>query len=321
MSAVEHLRDWALCLAELGWRVFPLLPGTKRPALHGHAQCPGAGVCREGHQGWEQRATRDPERIRRCWARRPYNIGVATGPSGLVVVDLDQLKHGQRLPDRWRTLGVDHGERVLAQLARGQGQPLPDTYTVITPSGGKHLYFRHPAGEVELRNSCGTLGPLIDTRAHGGYVVAPGSVTPQGAYELYDDTPPAPLPGWLVRELHSRPPTAISERAAIAVSRPSAYVAAALRNEAHRVATAQPGQQNNTLYAAALALGRLVAGGAVSEHQVRRVLHQAMSRLPAARPHEPWTPRAIDSTISSALRAAAARPRHVTEPTDQEVAA
>ncbi|GAA4828346.1 bifunctional DNA primase/polymerase [Saccharopolyspora rosea] len=321
MSAAEHLRDWALCLGELGWRVFPLLPGTKRPALHGYAQCPGTGVCRGGHQGWEQRATSDPERIRRCWARRPYNIGLATGPSGLVVVDLDQLKPGQQLADRWRTLGVDHGERVLAQLARGQGQPLPDTYTVTTPSGGQHLYFRHPAEPgVELRNTSGTVGPLIDTRAHGGYVVAPGSITPQGAYELYDDTPPAELPGWLVRDLDFRPSPAISERDPIVVARPSAYVAAALRDEARRVATAQPGQQNNTLYSAALALGRLVAGGAVSEHQVRQVLHQAMSQLPNVRPHQPWTPRAIDSTINSALRAAAARPRHL-DPTDQEVAA
>ncbi|MDA3644169.1 bifunctional DNA primase/polymerase [Saccharopolyspora indica] len=297
----EQLRQWALCLAELGWKVFPLLPGSKRPALHGHRTCTGEGICRDGHQGWEQRATSDPDRISRCWSDHPYNIGLATGPSQLLVIDLDQPKPGQ--------VGQTGAER-LADLARRTGEEIPETYTVTTPSGGTHLYFRAPA-EPELRNTSGTLGPLIDTRGHGGYVVAAGSITPQGGYELYDDSEPVELPGWLARALAVRPSTAISAPREIAAARPSAYVAAALRAEADRVATAAPGQQNNTLYTAALALGRLVAGGAVEEARVRAVLHRAMSRLPDVRPHDPWTPSAIDATVSSGLRAAAASPRRI----------
>lgn len=46
--------------------------------------------------------------------------------------------------------------------------PFPDsTYTVATPSGGTHLYFRQPSG-AELRNTPATLGWRIDTRGHGG---------------------------------------------------------------------------------------------------------------------------------------------------------
>ena len=68
-----------------------------------------------------------------------------------------------------------------AGRARGARRPPPptgpaDTCTVATPSGGLHLYYRAPAEDERLRNTAGTLGWKVDTRAHGGYVVAPGSV-------------------------------------------------------------------------------------------------------------------------------------------------
>lgn len=321
MSTTAQLRAWALCLVELGWRVFPLRPHTKRwPALHGHTHCPGTGVCRDGHQGWEQRATTDPTRIQRCWAETPYNIGLATGPSGLVVLDLDQPKDGDKLPDGWSTLGVRSGAEVLDRLAGRADETLPETYTVTTPSGGKHLYFRAPAG-ISFRNTGRKLGPLIDTRAGGGYVVAPGSTLPEGSYDLYDDTEPAELPGWLVQALAPEPSVALSTPDEIACAHRPSYVSAALRGEEQRVAAAEPDQQNNTLYSAALALGRLVAGGAVDAETVRTVLHRAMSRLPNTRPHEPWTPAAIDATIRSAFRTAANKPRHLAPTTQRGEAA
>ena len=311
MNATEQLRDWALCLAELGWAVFPLLPHSKRPALHGQSRCPGTGPCRDGHQGWEQRATTDPSRIRRCWSHAPYNIGLATGPSNLVVLDLDEAKPGEQLPAGWNSAGTRSGSDVLDRLARQAGAVVPETYTVTTPSGGAHLYFRAPA-ESRLRNTAGELGPLIDTRASGGYVVAPGSCAPNGAYELYDDREPVELPGWLVQALAAKPSVELSAPREIACAHRSRYVAAALRAEETRVAAAKPGQQNHTLYIAALALGRLVAGGSVDADTVRAVLHRAVSRLPNARPDDPWTPAQIDATIRSAFRAAVDSPRFVT---------
>ncbi|RCW46843.1 bifunctional DNA primase/polymerase-like protein [Halopolyspora algeriensis] len=285
----------ALHLAEQRWAVLPLLPGSKRPAV----------------RQWEQRATTDPDRITRCWQHAAYNIGLACGPSGLVVVDCDEPEHGQALPDHWQTLGLRSGAEILTRLARRAGEPLPPTYTVATPSGGWHLYFLVPAA-AGLRNTAGTLGPLLDTRAAGGYVVAPGSVLDQGAYELYDDTDPARLPGWLAQALTPKPSTGDSAPSEIAPMHRSAYVEAALRNEAERVAAAQPGKQNITLFTASLALGRLVAGGAVDVDTVRAVLHRAMSRLPQTKP-EPWTAEAIDATIRSGLRTAANRPRRLTD--------
>jgi len=78
----------ALDAAARGWHVFPLRPGDKRPAYPDHTadRCTGTDPrCRAGHQGWEPRATTDPARITRAWTAAAYNIGIATGPSGLIV--------------------------------------------------------------------------------------------------------------------------------------------------------------------------------------------------------------------------------------------
>jgi len=48
------------------------------------------------------------------------------------------------------------------------------------------------ADRAVLGNTGKALGPMLDTRGHGGQVLAPGSRLPNGAYELLDDTDPAP---------------------------------------------------------------------------------------------------------------------------------
>ncbi|RBM24460.1 DNA primase, partial [Prauserella sp. PE36] len=196
----------ALAAAARGWHVFPLIPNGKRPALHGADRCPRTGPCEAGHAGWEQRATTDPERIRAAWSAGPFNIGIATGPSGLCVLDLDTAKPDDGpVPERWAAEGARCGEDVLAVVAERAGAELPgDTLTVATPSGGLHLYYTAPEG-TELRNTSGDtgrgLGWKVDTRAWGGYVVAPGSTTPRGPYRYVHDGAVAALPGWLAERL------------------------------------------------------------------------------------------------------------------------
>ena len=128
----------ALEASDRGWRVFPLRPGTKRPARPGHdaKACDRTDPrCRGGHTGWEPRATTDPGRIRRGWAAAPFNIGIACGPSRLVVVDLDTPKPGDTPPLEWA--GARTGADVLAKLCERAGEPYPAaTWTVVTPSGG-----------------------------------------------------------------------------------------------------------------------------------------------------------------------------------------
>jgi bifunctional DNA primase/polymerase-like protein len=63
---------------------------------------------------------------------------------------------------------VTTGAGVLVQLTAHASSSVPATYTV---TGGQHLYFRQPPS-LELCNSAGRLGWKIDTRGHGGYVLA-----------------------------------------------------------------------------------------------------------------------------------------------------
>src|SRR6266536_6029828 len=200
----DELLATALGHARRGWRVFPLRPGDKRPAV----------------RDWETRATTDPARIERAWRADRFNIGIACGPSGLVVVDLDQPKPGQVPPPAYRLPGVRHGGDVLAVLCEANDQPLPvDTYTVRTASGGTHLYYATPAA-VTLRNTAGRLGWLIDTRATGGYVVAAGSTVASHQYTALVDVDPVPLPGWLADRLADRDPGPAPN---LAAGSPTAY--------------------------------------------------------------------------------------------------
>jgi hypothetical protein len=299
----------ALNLAEHGWHVFPLKPGSKVPALHGRRGCPNTGACQAGHVGWEQRATTDPDRIRSAWSAAPFNIGVATGPSGLVVIDLDTVKPGDVPPADWRMPGVQDGQDVLAVLADQAGEPVPaDTLTVATPSGGLHLYYQAPDG-AELRNTAGTLGWKVDTRAHGGYVVAPGSIVDGQRYRVVVDVPAAPLPAWLATLLRPAPiPAALDRPVRVATGRRTRYVAAAVRLECAKVHTAPDGQRNATLFAAAVALGQLVAGGALSEQDHERELLTAAGRHIAVGAFSEGQARA---TIRSGLDKGRNQPRQV----------
>ncbi|MGW7534709.1 bifunctional DNA primase/polymerase [Amycolatopsis sp. NPDC054798] len=306
------LMDAALDAAARGWHVFPLRPGTKRPAGHGAEVCPGTGRCAGGHRTWEQRATTDPEKIRAAWSHAAYGIGIATGPSGLCVIDLDTAKPGDKVPPRWAETGAASGEDVLAVLAEEAGQEMPgDTLTVRTPSGGLHLYHRSP-GDVTLRSSAGErgsgLGWKVDTRAWGGYVVGPGTVTAAGRYELLADVPPAPLAEWLVERLTPPPlpaPPAIPVRPA--GDRRGRYLQAAITAECGKVADAST-DRNATLYGAAVALGQLVAGKALGEDEVRAALLAAAGRHIGIRA---FTRREAEATIASGLRAGRNRPRQI----------
>ncbi|MEH0546197.1 bifunctional DNA primase/polymerase [Streptomyces sp. NPDC054884] len=256
----------ALNAIERGWHVFPLRSGTKRPALHGEQSCPGTGPCAGGHRKWEERATTDPDRIRATWSHGPFNVGIATGPSGLLVVDLDVPKDNgsSDAPDGAATFGA---------LCERAGHAVPATYRIRTASGGTHLYFTAPPG-VRLTNTAGTVGELVDTRAWGGYVVAAGSVTPAGPYEPLCDAEAAPLPGWLHSVLKPAPKR--SHVPSVAVPGQSGrYADVALAAETRNVATAQLGARESTLFRAARALGRFVAWGDLSRHSVEQALQEA----------------------------------------------
>jgi hypothetical protein len=256
----------ALEAAERGWHVFPLRPGTKRPALHGEATCTGTGPCADGHVKWEQRATTDPDRIRAAWSRAPYNVGIATGPSGLLVVDLD-------VPKDKSSADAPDGATTFGALCERAGHAVPGTYRTRTASGGQHLYFTAPDG-VRLSNTAGTVAASVDTRAWGGYVVAAGSTIPTGRYETVSGPEAVSLPSWLLSILQPAPRAPQAPSVAVA-GQSRRYADVALAAETRNVATAQVGEREATLFRAARALGRFVAWGDLPRHMVEQALQEA----------------------------------------------
>lgn len=263
---IQHLMRAALDAAERGWYVFPLRPGGKPPALHGEKSCTRTGECAGGHQKWEQRATTDPDRIQAAWSRAPFNVGIATGPSGLIVVDLDTPEHkgSSDAPDGAATFGA---------LCERTGHAVPDTYRVRTTSGGTHLYFTAPTG-VRIGSTAGTVAPSVDTRGWGGYVVAAGSILPAGQYEALSTPEAAVLPSWLQTVLQPAPKCSQAPSVATA-GQARRYADVALANEVRNVGTAQHGERERKLFTAARALGRFVAWGDLPRHVVEQALQEA----------------------------------------------
>ncbi|WP_219471263.1 bifunctional DNA primase/polymerase [Nonomuraea rhizosphaerae] len=308
MNSNSTTLRYALAAAARGWHVFPLTPGDKTPL-------PG--------MSWKRLATTDPQVIARIWARRPYNIGIACGPSRLLVIDLDKPKAGEeelRPPPPWDLPGVADGADVFALVCQRAGQPLPyETFTVRTRRGGLHRYFTTPTGPdggpdaPALGNTSGDkgngLGWHIDTRGAGGFVVGPGSHVSlpdgTGTYTVIHARDPAPLPTWLAERLRPtfnppRPPATI----AVHAGQRGAYLEAAIRGCLARITAAREGERNTTVWGASVALGQLVAGGALDEAETEALLLQAAMQAGLSE-------HAARKTICSGFRRGATRPRHV----------
>lgn len=305
----QELLTHALAYADARWPVLPIRPGTKRPARPEHAadSCDGSDPrCNStaGHVGWEERATTDPGRITRAWTDKPWGVGIACGPAGLVVVDLD-------VPKDSGTTGAES----LRQLQHEHGQHLPTTFTVATPSGGRHLYYIAPPGR-RYGNTARQVAPGIDTRATGGLVVAPPTRLSDGrSYAIIDDHPPAELPTWFSQLL--RPPPKRSKplrRAQLpdgTSDRVRRYVTSALDGELSKVTDdSNQGSSNQTLFCASIAVGQLVGADLVDLAAAETALELAASGQTTRADH-PNSLSEIRSTIRSGLRRGTAQPRQL----------
>lgn len=165
--------EWALRYIQLGWPVIPLrgkLPLTENGSKD---------------------ATLAESRVREWWARWPAaNIGLATGVR-FFAVDVD-IRHGGE--ETWDMLRAQHGA-------------LPETIEGVTGTGGRHILFAPPETFL-VRNSQGQVGPGIDVRGAGGYIVAPPSLHPEtkrpynwdGLAEI-EQQRIAQAPAWLLKLL------------------------------------------------------------------------------------------------------------------------
>lgn len=189
----------ALAAAGRGLPVFPL-SATKLPALRSphHGEQPPVhcrGECGLPGHGVHD-ATTDPAAVRALFAAAPratgYGIACGRAPHRLIGIDLDiDTAYG------------NDSVGALQQLALQHLFTIPPTVTVLTPSGGRHLWLTGPA-DTPVPNSAGRLAPGIDVRGSGGYLVGPGSVTTHGRYRLAPGIArltPAPCPRALLRLL------------------------------------------------------------------------------------------------------------------------
>lgn len=234
----DALRAVAQAYAHHGWAVFPV-EGKVPLTRHGVTD-----------------ATTDPALVERLFAgSRATGIAVACGASGLLVVDLD----GEEGRAAWGSLTARHGGH-------------PRTLTART-SSGFHLYYSGEGPSTARR-----LGPGIDTRGRGGYVVAPPSVHASGhRYRWHDPSVPiAAAPGWLSALLRPAPPAVVGERRGLPPGTvATAYGRAALDGLAADMRAAPAGCRNDHLVRVAYRAGRLSAAGEVDANAAREVLLEA----------------------------------------------
>ena len=172
-TATSTMPAEIVAIAARGWRLFPVEPKGKKPLL----------------QHWPEVASNSLEQIE-AWGQlyQSCNWGLLTG-HGLVVIDIDGSE----------------GRAAVLDLEL-QELKFPDTLTVRTgrADGGEHRYYHVPAGVCVRNNNTGKIGPHIDVRGEGGYVVAPPSVHSSGSRYTYVDlsVPVAELPVWAIERLN-----------------------------------------------------------------------------------------------------------------------
>lgn len=257
--------NYALLYARRSWPVFPLFGVTENGC-----EC-RRSACAEDRSKWGKHprtmsgfkdATVDEQQIREWWSMWPNsNVGVATG-GGLVAVDVDP-RHG--------------GEETIERLA--EERTFPRAPTVATGGGGLHFYF---AGDL-ARGGIDALGPGVDVKATGGYVVMPPSLHGSGQRYawLVFDAEPEPLPDWLTP---IERPRYTPEPGTPATPHGTNYALGALRSEFEQARTRRDGQRRrNGLYEAGLKLSRFRLSDELAYDDIVRALAAAgvESGLPA----------------------------------------
>jgi putative DNA primase/helicase len=146
MTVLEIARSYV----RAGLSVLPArCDGSKRPAL----------------ATWKAYQSRiaSPAELLQWFGREQHGVIIICGKvsGNLEVLDFDRAEEWVA----WAELVESRMPGVLARLPQ-----------VLTPSGGRHLYYRTPlvSGNTKLARAMDGKETLIETRGEGGYVLAPG---------------------------------------------------------------------------------------------------------------------------------------------------
>jgi hypothetical protein len=276
--------EQALQYIERGWLIFPC-------RWDGGPRLRKTPLTRNGFKD----ASSNSGTVTAWWARWPQAlIGLPTGTvSGVVVLDVDVKR-----PEA-------NGFDTLEDL----GRSLPETPMVHTESGGLHLYFRCP--DRDVRNNAGRIGPGLDVRANGGYVIlpSPGSGYQQDSVWNFETCQPIEAPAWLWPAPPSRP-RLIGPRMLECMGL-SRYAEAALDAACMAILRAPAGQQESVLNAEAFSIGTLAGCGGVPADIALTALLAAANRMPDHDPRWPWRPEEIEFKVRRAFKDGLAHPRMV----------
>lgn len=124
------------------------------------------------------------------WINQGGNYGVLTGEvNNIIVLDLDNHKVGQ-------DTGLDNLNKYMLDNQVG----LTPTYTVVTASGGLHLYYAIPE-EFKGKRFHQNINklPSIDFQHNGRYVVGANSVVDDNGYRIERDIPIVEAPEWVMK--------------------------------------------------------------------------------------------------------------------------
>lgn len=177
-----------------GWHIFPCHSVVREACTCSMKElCENKGKHPRTPNGVKD-AANNPQLVAdwlRRWGAENINWAVACGvKSDLVVIDIDLKKNG-----------FDALEAYESRRAEG---PLPPTRKSSTGGGGRHLFYRYPAGGA-IANKVGTWLPGIDIRSDNGYVILPPGSHAMGTRYLWVDpaVPLAQLPADVARSIRS----------------------------------------------------------------------------------------------------------------------
>jgi hypothetical protein len=200
------LLESALYYAALGWSVVPTHKIMRLSDGAATCTCPSGVSCiskgKHPAVAWMryQQTAASMEQIREWFEGvfTGYGVGIVTGAvSDIFVIDIDEGP-GKPGGDTIRDLQMLYGD-------------LPFTVQARTGGGGRHLIFRHPH-DVWITTARNTLGPGVDTRGDGGFIVAAPSLHESGRFYLWDElahirtTAIAEAPAWVIELTEGSPP-------------------------------------------------------------------------------------------------------------------
>jgi putative DNA primase/helicase len=177
----------------------PMIPYLKRYVDAGMIAVPTRSDSKAPIDAWRDVTTKQDAGDLWRKHRTADRCGILTGPSRLIVVDLD-VKGDVDGTDSLR-LWLQRECGFSSDLAEDEIENCP--VSCMTPGGGAHLYYRLPDGVDHPNGSTrGGVLPGVDLRGSGGFVVCPPSMWAGKLYRWTTEwrTEDVPVvPQWLMR--------------------------------------------------------------------------------------------------------------------------